>query len=154
MEEEAGNKSIMEILITESQFNTLKEENNSANKLTKFLYKKGVFEASQMVGSYSNLLKRIAPNEIPIEMKAEAIVDYLDSNSDGYGLGFGEIGIDPILWKETRDEIHQIEYLGRSGVIVQVWGGYNYDTDIGEYGIPYDALPHEILDEILQTIMS
>jgi hypothetical protein len=107
-----------------------------------------------LVGGYSDLLKRIAPNEIPIEMKGEAIVGYLDQNSDGYGLGFSEIGIDPILWKETRDEIHQIEYLGRSGVIVQVWGGYNYDTDIGEYGIPYDALPHEILDEILTTITS
>jgi len=130
------------------------QENKNQNNLTKFVYKKGVFEASQMVGSYSNLLKRIAPNEIPIEMKAEAIVDYLDSNSDGYGLGFGEIGIDPILWKETVEEIHQIEYLGRSGVIVQVWGEPDYQTDVGEYGIPYDALPHEILDEILTTIIS
>lgn len=135
---------------------TLKEsiENNRSNKLMKIVYKKGVFEATRLVGDYQNLLKMISPNEIPIEMKGEAIVDYLGRVSDGYGVGFGEIGIDPILWKETRDEIHQIEYLGRSGVIVQVWGGYNWDTDIGEYGIPYEALPHKILDEILMTITS
>lgn len=147
-------KGLTPVKVSTLDEKVIKEENENANKLTKFVYKKGVFEASRMVGSYSNLLKRITPNEIPIEMKAEAIVDYLDHNSDGYGVGFGEIGIDPILWKETKDEIHQIEYLGRSGVIVQVWGGYNYDTDIGEYGIPYDALPHEILDEILSTITS
>ena len=134
--------------------NITESEDSRANKLTKVVYKKGVFDAVKLVGDYQTLLNMILPNEIPIEMKGEAIVDYLDRDSDGYGVGFSEIGIDPILWKETRDEIHQIEYLGRSGVIVQVWGGYNYDTDIGEYGIPYEALPHKILDEILITITS
>lgn len=155
-EEKVGDikKLSMQILITESQFKRLKEENNRSDKLLNIVYRKGVLEATMLFGSYSDLLKRIAPNEIPIEMKAEAIVDYLDGNSDGFGLGFSEIGIDPILWKETVEEIHQIEYLGRSGVIVQVWGEPDYQTDVGEYGIPYEALPHEILDEILTTITS
>jgi hypothetical protein len=146
-------KGLTPVKVSELNESILKEDENS-NKLMEIIYKLGVYGATSLVGDYQTLLNMISPNEIPIEMKGDAIVYYLDRSSDGYGLGFSEIGIDPILWKETSDEIHQIEYLGNSGVIVQVWGGYKYDTNIGEYGIPYEALPHQILDEILMTVTS
>jgi hypothetical protein len=147
-------QNIRETKNSDIDVSILKEENDISNKLMKIVYKKGVLDATMLVGDYQRLLNMISPNEIPIEMKADAIKDYLERNSDGYGLGTHEIGLDPILWKETYDEIHQIEYLGNSGVIVQVWGGHNYSTDIGEYGISYEALPHEILNEILFMITS
>jgi len=50
---------------------------------------------------------------------------------------YNELGIQPILWRENRDEIHQIEYFSGLGCVVQVWGGYNYNTDEGEYNIKY-----------------
>jgi hypothetical protein len=147
-------KGLTPVKVSTLEEKVIKEENERENKLMKIVYKKGVLDATMLVGDYQRLLNMISPNEIPIEMKADAIKDYLERNSDGYGLGTHEIGLDPILWKETYDEIHQIEYLGNSGVIVQVWGGHNYSTDIGEYGISYEALPHEILDDIIFTITS
>ena len=58
----------------------------------------------------------------------------------GGALQYDELGIQPILWRETQDEIHQIEFFSDKRVTVQVWEGYNYDTDGGEYHLPYERL--------------
>lgn len=62
---------------------------------------------------------------------------------------YNELGITPLLWKEDLDEIHQLEYFSKTYVLVQVWGGYNYDTDEGEYRIPYENLNKDQLTLIL-----
>jgi len=64
-------------------------------------------------------------------------------------MGYTELGIQPILWRETRDEIHQIEFFLDKRVTVQVWKGYNYDTDDGEYHLPYERLNKDELTLIL-----
>jgi len=58
----------------------------------------------------------------------------------GGSMQYNELGIQPILWRETQDEIHQLEYFSGVRAVVQVWGGYNYDTDEGEYYLPYERL--------------
>jgi hypothetical protein len=60
-------------------------------------------------------------------------------------MGYTELGIQPILWRETQDEIHQIEFFSNTRVTVQVWGGYNYDTDEGGYYLPYERLDKDQL---------
>jgi hypothetical protein len=62
---------------------------------------------------------------------------------------YNELGIEPILWRENRDEIHQIEYFSGLGCVVQVWGGYNYNTDEGEYNIKYYSMNKDQLTLIL-----
>ena len=62
---------------------------------------------------------------------------------------YNELGIQPILWRENRDEIHQIEYFSGLGCVVQVWGGYNYNTDEGEYNIKYYSMNKDQLTLIL-----
>jgi hypothetical protein len=64
-------------------------------------------------------------------------------------MGYTELGIQPILWRETRDEIHQIEYFSRTRAIVNVWEGYNYDTNGGEYHVKYEMLNKDQLMLIL-----
>ena len=64
-------------------------------------------------------------------------------------LQYNELGIEPILWRENRDEIHQIEYFSGLGCVVQVWGGYNYNTDEGEYNIKYYSMNKDQLTLIL-----
>jgi hypothetical protein len=64
-------------------------------------------------------------------------------------MGYTELGIEPILWRETRDEIHQIEYFSGNRVKVQVWEGYNYNTDGGEYHVKYEMLNKDQLMLIL-----
>ena len=58
----------------------------------------------------------------------------------GGPLQYNELGIEPILWRETQDEIHQIEFFSDKRVTVQVWEGYNLDTDGGQYYLPYERL--------------
>ena len=67
----------------------------------------------------------------------------------GGALQYNELGIEPILWRETQDEIHQIEFFSDKRVTVQVWEGYNYDTDGGEYHLPYERLSKDELTLIL-----
>lgn len=67
----------------------------------------------------------------------------------GGALQYNELGIEPILWRETQDEIHQIEFFSDKRVTVQVWKGYNYDTDDGEYHLPYERLNKDELTLIL-----
>ena len=67
----------------------------------------------------------------------------------GGPLQYDELGIQPILWRETQDEIHQIEFFSDKRVTVQVWEGYNYDTDGGEYHLPYERLNKDELTLIL-----
>ena len=62
---------------------------------------------------------------------------------------YNELGIEPIIWRENRDEIHQIEYFSGLGCVVQVWGGYNYNTDEGEYNIKYYSMNKDQLTLIL-----
>jgi hypothetical protein len=67
----------------------------------------------------------------------------------GGPLQYNELGIEPILWREDENEIHQIEFFSDKRVTVQVWGGYNYDTDEGEYHLPYERLNKDELTLIL-----
>ena len=68
-------------------------------------------------------------------------------------LQYNELGIEPILWRENRDEIHQIEYFSGLGCVVQVWGGYNYNTDEGEYNIKYYNMEKMPLMTILYAFL-
>lgn len=62
---------------------------------------------------------------------------------------YNELGIQPILWRETRDEIHLLEYFSGTRAVVQVWEGYNYDTDGGEYQVFYHSMNKDQLMLIL-----
>ena len=62
---------------------------------------------------------------------------------------YNELGIQPILWRETRDEIQQLEYFSGTRAVVQVWEGYNYDTDGGEYQVFYHSMNKDQLMLIL-----
>ena len=64
-------------------------------------------------------------------------------------LQYDELGIQPILWRETQDEIHQIEFFSDKRVTVQVWEGYNYNTDGGQYYLQYERLNKDQLTLIL-----
>ena len=67
----------------------------------------------------------------------------------GGALQYNELGIEPILWRETQDEIHQIEFFSDKRVTVQVWEGYNYNTDGGQYYLQYERLNKDQLMLIL-----
>ena len=63
----------------------------------------------------------------------------------GGSMQYNELGIEPILWREDENEIHQIEFFSDKRVTVQVWEGYNLDTDGGQYYLPYERLDKDQL---------
>jgi hypothetical protein len=95
----------------------------------------------------SDLLKKTEGFDFLTE--GELIKTIQECVNIAWPMQYNELGIQPILWRVYRDEIHQIEYFSGNRVKVQVWEGYNYNTDGGEYHVKYEMLNKDQLMLIL-----
>jgi len=75
----------------------------------------------------------------------------LKTDECGY-ITTNDLQMNSISFKEMNGEIHLIDAFHSDGVNVVVYGGYKYETEMGEYEIPYDKLDTNILEEILSNI--
>lgn len=127
----------------------IQESENSKIKLLKLIYHKGVFATAQLVGGYDKLIE-LTGNEIPSDLKIQDIKEILDKEG---GLHLGELDFEePIFIKNSDGEIHQIEYLGINKATIQVWGGYKFSNDEGEYKVSYESLEDNTIEEICGLI--
>ena len=119
--------------------------------IIKILDSEGINTASQLVSGYDNLIKLLDGYEIPKETKIITIRDYLKPI-----LGVNLLGIDeqPIPYKETNSEYHEIGYIGSNFVSVERWGGYKNQTFNGEYEVRYEDLPEKTIDDILDIVLN
>ena len=119
--------------------------------IIKVLDREGINTASQLVSGYDNLIKLLDGYEIPKETKIITIRDYLKPI-----LGVNLLGIDeqPIPYKETNSEYHQIGYIGSNFVSIERWGGYKNQTFNGEYALRYEYLPEKTIDDILDIVLN
>jgi hypothetical protein len=122
----------------------------NAEKITKLINSLGLFRAAKFVGGYDTLIKLMGKNNIPKDIKVEAIKEFIEGFG---GIDFSEINGDPIPYGESNNEYREITYLGTIRVIVYVWGGYNNDTHQGKFGVRYEDLPEKILDDIINILM-
>lgn len=113
----------------------------------------GLITASKFTSGYDNLKTLLDDYEISKDIKIAAIRDYIDTKTDG-GVHLGELDEDPIPYYEDSKEFHQIEYLGYSNAIINVWGGHERSRDMGEYSVRYDKLTGKSLDDILEMIIN
>lgn len=125
---------------------------NIQDKIMNLVNKYGIIGAIKIVGTYDDLRELLKGKEfLTRENMIEVIIQVTQEVG---GLGVNEIGLEPIVIKEPNIEIHQIEYFGTYGVIVQVWGGYKMETDEGEYRMSYDGLDtihlYEITDAMIE----
>jgi hypothetical protein len=137
----------MKYIITEEQ---LKGINKTIIKL---IDTEGIVNAIDIVGGYDILKELLGDYEIRTQLKINTIKKFID-NQTGGGIHLGEIDEEPIPYFENDDGYHQIEYLGPSRAIINVWGGYNGQTDKGEYGKRYEDLPEKSLDDIIEIIIN
>jgi hypothetical protein len=137
----------MKYIITEEQLN------NASKSIIDLIDREGIITASKFVSGYNNLKGLLGDYEIPKRLKIDAIKGYID-NQTGGGIHLGEIDEEPIPYFENKDGYHQIEYLGPSRAIINVWGGYNGQTDKGEYGKRYEDLPEKSLDDIIEMLIN
>lgn len=122
------------------------------DKIMNWIEKYGLIGAIKALGSYDDLKDLLKGKEF---LTRENMIEVIIQVTQEFGgLGIHEIGLEPIVIKEPNREIHQIEYFGTYGVIVQVWGGYKMETDEGEYIMFYDALDtihlYEITDGMIE----
>jgi hypothetical protein len=120
------------------------------DKMIELIDDSGVITASRFVGGYKELKDIVGDDEISRGEKVQIIMKYIRDNDDGVSLfEFGG----PIPYREDDSAYHQIEYLGPSRAIINVYTGYNNETDGGEYGVSYESLPKKSLEDIFEIIM-
>jgi hypothetical protein len=137
----------MKYIITEEQLN------NATKSIIELIDKEGIITASKFVSGYHNLKELLGDYEIPKQLKINTIKNYIDTKTHG-GIHLGELDEEPIPYFENQSGYHQIEYLGYSNAIINVWGGYENQIDNGEYSVRYDKLTSKSLDDILDMIIN
>ena len=133
------------------RINTLISENDRDKTIRNMIDKMGVVDSIKMVGNYYLIepyLKEIDKVNY-VKEKVSQLCDKIGGNN----FGLVEIDEEPIHFTEEDGEIHQIEYLGRKQVYVDV-----YDEDMGylnwDYNIKYESLPSQILNELVEILIN
>ena len=71
------------------------------------------------------------------------------------GTSFSEIYENPIPYDTDDDNTHQeIAYLTKDSVIVDVYGGHEYNTHVNEYLVPYEELNDRYIDEVFEISLN
>jgi hypothetical protein len=137
----------MKYIITEEQLS------NASKSLIELINKEGLTTASKFASGYDNLKTLLGDYEIPKDIKIATIREYIDTKTDG-GVHLSELNEDPIPYHEDDNGYHQIEYLGYSNAIINVYGGYENQIDKGEYQVYYDKLTSKTLDDIIDMLIN
>ena len=109
----------------------------------------GLINTIKMVGNYYEVepyLKEVDK----VNFIEEKIIEI---NDDGSGFALHEINEEPIHFSEQDGELRQIEYLGKNRAIVDVYDE-GMGTHLGDYNIPYESLPGQILDELVEILLN
>ena len=132
---------------------------SSSEKLIKYVYDNGVISTAKLVGGYDDLLKLLGEYSIPREFLIRDIEEFLDTIDGDFSFSeYGEPGIPykevktGIPYKEVKGEYHEIAYLGYKGVAIDVWNGFDFQTQKDEYMVPYNELPYKSLQDIVKII--
>jgi hypothetical protein len=123
---------------------------SSSEKLIKYVYDNGVMSTAKLVGGYDDLIKLLGEYSIPREFLIRDIEEFLDTI--GGDFAFNEYGETGIPYKEVKDEYHEIAYLGYKGAAIDVWNGFDFQTQKDEYMVPYNELPYKSLQDIVKMI--
>ena len=64
-----------------------------------------------------------------------------------------EIDLDPIFYNKTDEEYREIAYIAKNRVIVDVWGEYKLQTNLGEFNVDLHALSDKHLGEVFDMVV-
>jgi len=122
-------------------------------KLINLIKKRGVIEASKLVGGYNNLVNLIHGVEnITTTQMMRAIEEFVLDQDDEY-LPLMDLSIDPIIIKDSDGELHQIEAILPNGVLIFAYGGYKLSVLIDEYFKKYERLEDDVIGELFDAVM-
>jgi len=124
-------------------------EDNRPNVIRKMVDDIGLKNTINMVGDYY----AIEPHLKEIDKVNYIKEKIIEINDDGSGFALHEINEEPIHFSEQDGELRQIEYLGKNRAIVDVYDE-GMGTHLGDYNIPYESLPGQILDELVEILIN
>ena len=128
-------------LITEDKTDVIKN----------MISKHGLYHTIQLMGGYENMLNHIDHEEINDDDKIvfiKEVVNELSETYGGTGLSTYETGMSPVIYSRYKDEISEIDYFGNKRVMINVYGGYKYDTNLSTFAMNYEDLPTDVLDNV------
>jgi hypothetical protein len=125
-------------------------EDNKNNVIRKMIDDIGITNTIRMTGNYYAIepyLKEVDKVNFIKEKVAKLCEEF------GGGVGLIEIDEEPIHYDEGENEIEQIEYLGKNGVVVDV---YDIDMDghMGNFNVKYENLPSQIIEELVEILLN
>lgn len=139
--------------LQESIRRILKEESSVADKMKRQIHKMGLYQFMKLSGlNWVDIVSIIGVDFLSRKIMAEFIPNAMNDTIGGFHLT--EIDEDPIHYSSNEDEERQINYLGVNRAIVDVWGGNNFEKNLGEFGVHYYNLPDDILKQVFDIVMT
>ena len=139
----------LEVIVTTLPCDTpvkLTESSSLSKKLTDVIETKGIGAALDIVGSYDDLVRIVGEDGIKMVMKEKFIRDIVLEHG---GISVHDLNEDPIVYKQTDDEIWEIYYFGIRRVSINISTGYGNRSDIS---VSYENLSEKHIDEIFNML--
>ena len=137
-------------VIPEEDITINESDDKHKNKLSNLIDKIGLLSTSQMTGIYPNkLISMVGESKLTNKVMINFIQDVMKEIG---GFGLIEYDEDPILYGSNENEVREINFLGVSSVIVDV---YNYDLTkhLGEFRVSYLNLTDDIIEKIYNVVI-
>jgi hypothetical protein len=120
------------------------------NKLSHLIDKIGLLSASQMTGIHPNkLISMVGESGLTNKVMINYIQDVIKETG---GFSLIEYDEDPILYGSNENEVREINFLGMSSVIVDVYD-YDLTKHLGEFRVLYLNLPDDIIEKIYNVVI-
>jgi len=144
--------------LQESIRRILREETEKQMKLLILASKLGFLKTAEMVGSVEDLLSILGDEFLSTNNKIKIIKEIVETTAhtnddeDEY-ITLMDMNENPIVLRDEDGKLSQIEMIYKEDVAVFHYGGYKYETDLGETYRHYEELPKDILDDIFNMVL-
>jgi hypothetical protein len=110
----------------------------------------GLSFAIKLFGGYEQLKDYFEKTKFSRENKIE-FIKYVYSEIGG--TSFSEVYENPIHYPSNDETHEEVAYMTSEVVIIDVYGGYEYNNHIREFEVPYEDLSDDMIDEIFDITM-
>ena len=126
------------------------DESRIGKMINQSLESVGLISTIKLFGGYEQLKDYFNKIEFSRKDKIE-LIKYVYSELGG--TSFSEIYENPIHYPSGDETHEEIAYMTSEVVIVDVYGGHEYNTHIESFEIPYEYLSDDIINEIFDITM-
>ena len=110
----------------------------------------GLSSDIKLFGGYEQLKDYFEKTKFSRENKIE-FIKYVYSEIGG--TSFSEVYENPIHYPSNDETHEEVAYMTSEVVIIDVYGGYEYNNHIREFEVPYEDLSDDMIDEIFDITM-